>query len=371
MSEPVSTNAARSATVIIAAVMVGAVLWWLRGMLTPFALALFLMVIIDGLARVIENRVPVFPRRAALPTAMVLTILVFVLVVYVIGAKASGFVSQLIAYTPKLRGLAVRISGELGVQAPQTVGQLLSQLNVAHYMSTIASAFRDMASGAAFVFIYLIFLIIARAGFEEKARLLFTRPESFEQARRVFVRIRTGVERYVWVQTFAGALVAFASWALMAAVGLDNAIFWGFLIFTLFYVPIIGGAVGILLPPVFALVQFGGYEQAIALLAGAELIHFFVGNFVTPRLQGVSLNVDPVVVVLSLGFWGAVWGVPGMFLSTPLTVVAIVILIQFPNTRWIAVLLSRDGDPESYAGGPEDPSEPAPRRTRHRSRAKT
>ncbi len=48
-----------------------------------------------------------------------------------------------------------------------------------------------------------------------------------------------------------------------------------------------------------------------------------------------------------------------MFLSTPLTVVAIVILVQFPNTRWIAVLLSRDGYPQTYSEGPPDPSEPA------------
>ncbi len=362
-----SSNAARTATVIIATVLVGAVVWWMRGILTPFALALFLMVIIDGLARVLEHRIPYFPKKAALPTALVLTTLVFALLVYMIAAKASGFVAQLIAYTPKLKILVVQYSGQLGIQAPQTVGQMLGQLNLPHYISSVAGAFKDMASGAAFVFVYLIFLFLAQHGFEDKARLLIKRPESFENARRVFVRIRTGIERYVWVQTFTGAMIAIGSWALMAAVGLNNAVFWGFLIFTFCYVPILGGAVGILLPPVFALVQFGGYEQALILLAGAEVIHFTVGNFVTPRLQGVTLNVDPVVVVLSLALWGAIWGVPGMFLSTPLAVVAIVILVQFPNTRWLAVLLSRDGDPGTYSAGPDDPSQLPPvakRRTR-------
>ena len=62
--------------------------------------------------------------------------------------------------------------------------------------------------------------------------------------------------------------------------------------------------------------------------------------------------------LLSLSFWGAIWGVPGMFLSTPLTVTAMVILVQFPGTRWIAVLLSADGAPEKYAEDSPDPSEP-------------
>ena len=63
-------------------------------------------------------------------------------------------------------------------------------------------------------------------------------------------------------------------------------------------------------------------------------------------------------VLLSLAFWAATWGAPGAFLSSPLTVVAMVILMQFPGTRWIAVLLSWDGNPER-GDQADDPSEPA------------
>jgi len=66
-----------------------------------------------------------------------------------------------------------------------------------------------------------------------------------------------------------------------------------------------------------------------------------------PRMQGRSLNIDPVMILLSLAFWGAVWGVTGMFLSTPLTILVMVVLAQFDGSRWIAVLLSADGDPHS------------------------
>jgi predicted PurR-regulated permease PerM len=62
-----------------------------------------------------------------------------------------------------------------------------------------------------------------------------------------------------------------------------------------------------------------------------------------------------VVVLLSLAFWGALWGVPGAFLSTPLTVMAMVILAQFPGSNWLAVLLSGDGNPlRGDELGPED-----------------
>lgn len=366
MPDTLTIHSARAATVIIATVLVGAVIWWLRGIFTPLALALFLMLIIDGLARVMENRIPRFPRVAALPLAITLTTLVIVLAAYAVAEHAGGFVTQLLAFEPELNTLVQNIGQQLGMDVPPTVEQLVAQMNLPHYLSSVAGELKDVLSGAAFVLVYLIFLFISRSGFEGKARTLFRTEEGYEHARAVFIRIRTGIERYVWVQTLAAVIIALGSFALMRIVDLDNATFWAFLIFVFAYVPIIGGAVGILLPPLFALVQFDTHWQALVLLIGAEAIHFVVGNFVAPRMQGMTLNVDPVVVVLSLAFWGAIWGVPGMFLSTPLTVVGIVILIQFPSTRWIAVLLSRDGAPETYSEGPTDPSRPVRARRRPR-----
>ncbi len=366
MPETLTSHNARAATLIIATVMVGAVVWWLRAILAPLALALFLMVIIDGLARVMENRLKFMPRWVSLPVALVLTTLVIVATAYEVTIHASRFLAQLVAFAPQLNDLLQKTGQQLGMQVPPTVSQIVTQIDLPHYLSSVAGALKDAASGAVFVFVYLIFLLISRGGFEQKARTLFGGEDRFQHAQTVFVRIRKGVERYVWVQTMAAMIIAAASFALMRLTGLHNAVFWGFLIFIFAYIPIIGGAIGILLPPIFALVQFGPHWEPLLLLVGAEAIHFAVGNFIAPRMQGVSLNVDPVVVVLSLAFWGAIWGVPGMFLSTPLTVVAIVVLVQFPSTQWLAVLLSRDGDPMTLAAATPDPSAKPPGAPRSR-----
>jgi len=95
------------------------------------------------------------------------------------------------------------------------------------------------------------------------------------------------------------------------------------------------------------------------MVVALQTIGFVVGSIVYPRMQGKSLNIDPVVVLLALAFWGVLWGIPGMILSTPLTVVAMVILAQFAGTHWIAVLLSSDGEP---LGGGRTP--PMPRSAR-------
>jgi predicted PurR-regulated permease PerM len=70
-----------------------------------------------------------------------------------------------------------------------------------------------------------------------------------------------------------------------------------------------------------------------------------IDNVVMPKLQGDELNLDPLFILISLGFWAALLGAPGVLLATPLTVTVMAIADEFDATRWVAVLLSRDGRP--------------------------
>lgn len=336
----------KTALVILAVVACGAVLYWLREIFTPLALALFLAVLIDGLVRLIRKHWPWLPKRAALPTALVVSLLVFIAGVLFIADNAASFALQLVDYTPRLNELLAQMAGMVGMEVPPTINQLFQQLNVTAFVRNLAGRVQGFASDAVFVLIYLGFLLASRRGWERKIVGLFPEREERQEAVEAFLRIRDGVEQYLWVQTVTGVMIGVASWIAMAIAGLDNAAFWAFLIFIASYIPIIGGIVGILLPPVFGLVEFENYWRAIILLGALQGIQFVVGNIIQPRMQGRSLNMDPVAVLLALAFWGALWGLPGMFLSTPLTVMAMVILAQFSGTRWIAVLLSENGEPD-------------------------
>ncbi|NBP74184.1 MAG: AI-2E family transporter, partial [Alphaproteobacteria bacterium] len=68
-----------------------------------------------------------------------------------------------------------------------------------------------------------------------------------------------------------------------------------------------------------------------------------IGNVLEPRMMGKSLNLSSLVVIVSLAVWGSIWGVTGMFLSVPITVVLMIVLAEFKQTRPIAILLSADG----------------------------
>ncbi len=349
------TSTSRGALVILAVLATAYGLSWMSGILAPLALALFLAVMIDGFARQIRDRARVLPEWSALPLALLLTVGGTLAVVWVVAENGAGFVNELIADAPRLNSVIAKVAGLFHIKVPPTVQSLVNQLNPGKYVGALVGWLQSFGAGTMTVLLYLGFLIASRQGAAKKVGSLFPDPRERRHAEAVFDRIRNGLQSYLWLQTVTGVLIAVGAWAAMALVRLDNAVFWAFLIFVLCYIPVIGGIVGAVLPPLFALVQFTTLWQPIVLFGALQVVMFVVGSVLLPRMQRDSLNIDPVVVLLALAFWGAVWGLPGMFLSTPLTVMAVIILAQFPSSRWLAVLLSGDGEPE---GGAEERKPP-------------
>ncbi len=356
LPQPQVSATARNALMFIAVIAGGAALFLLRSILTPLLLALFLMVIIDGLSRVLRTRFAALSEPIALGLAILVTVAGFGVTVVLIAGNAPGFIGQLMADTPRLNAIIRDVGARLHIHSPPTVERLARQLDPAKYAGGVAQTLQGMISNLLFILIYLGFLFASRTGFQRKTERLFRNDEERGNALTAFQHIRNGIERYLWIQTVTGLMIAVASTVVLAAVGMPNAVFWGFLILVTSYVPIIGGMVGQFLPPMFALVEFSTYWQPGVILAGLTVIQLIMGSIVFPRMQGRSLNLDPVVILLALSFWGLVWGVPGMFLSTPLTVSLMVICEQFPGARWVAILLSSDGEPETADAAAPDPS---------------
>ena len=357
---PSSTDA-RNALVTLTVVAVGAALYWLRDILTPLAMAIFLMIMIDGVKRFIEDRTSL-PRPWAGTAALRVVVLGFSLSIAFIVNGAAGFFTDISGVSsgigPRIDAIIVDGARVFGVTTAPTAHELIASIDLRGYLIGLAGQAQGVASGSFFVLVYLGFLLASQVGFRRKIVAMFPEREQRNEALAVFQRVRGGVEGYLWVQTVTGAIICAAAWILMRIVGLEHAEFWTFAIFVVGFIPVLGGAVAGLAPPLFALVQFPTYWPALILLVGLQTILFVVGNLIQPRMQGENQNIDPVAVLLALALWGKMWGVVGMFLSTPLAVMAMAILAEFKGSRWIAVLLSGDGKP--YADEDEQSDHPAP-----------
>ena len=362
MKSPISlptSTVARNALVAIAVVATGGAVYWLRDILTPLAMAIFLLIMIDGVKRFIEDRTPVPPHLAG-AAALIVVIIGFFASIGIIANGALNFFQDAeigaAGIGPRVDQIIHDVSQLFGVETAPTASELIARLDIQSYLAVFARQAQGVVTGAVFVLIYLAFLLASQAGFKRKLVGMFPDRTARGEALEVFQRVRGGVEGYLWVQTVTGALICAFAWVLMRAVGLQNAEFWTFVIFIVGFIPVLGGAVAGLVPPLFALVQFQTYWQAVVLLVGLQTILFISGNVIQPRMQGDNQNIDPVVVLLALAFWGKVWGVVGMFLSTPLAVMAMAILAEFKGSRWMAILLSGDGEPYAEEDGAAKPA---------------
>ena len=351
-SPPVPTRAhdgwarsevARNATVFMAVVLAGVVIKFLQEIITPLIVAVFLLLLIDAFSLQVGRRWPRFPEWLRLSLAAVLTVAGFVAVVGVCAHYGRDFALEMAGLEPKLNTLLGRVSQAL--QFPSlTLPDLARGDSPSSVLLRVFGAARGIVSRAVLVVIYLGFLLASRRAFGLKVRRLFPEPRRYAHAQRLFQRVRAATEEYMTLQTFKAALIAVAACAVTAGVGLPNAPFWAFLLFLAAFIPIVGGIAGALVPTLVALAEFDTPVRPLVLLILLGGSIFLIDNVVMPKIQADRLNIDPVCVLLSLGFWGVMFGLPGVFLSTPLTVMVIAVTAEVPGLRWLAVLLSKEGE---------------------------
>ena len=187
----------------------------------------------------------------------------------------------------------------------------------------------------------LVFLLFEADGFRDKLR---TRLES-DSSRRVldaFGRMSGKFTRYFVVQAFTSVLTGLLTYLYCLLLGVEFAFVWGVVGFAFNFVPTVGSILAVVPPTLFA-AAFSGLGQAALLLLGLALIQLALGNFVDPALQGKAVKLAPVVVLLSVVFWGWLWGIGGAIIAVPVTVALVLLLQEFDATRPVAVLLSEPG----------------------------
>ncbi|HEY3812795.1 MAG TPA: AI-2E family transporter [Caulobacteraceae bacterium] len=330
---------AASVLAIIAAVIS---LWLLRGLLTPLIVAVFLMILIDSISRYVARAAPWTPEWMRVSAGFVVLSLLLALAASVSLRSAPGFAAELGGAKFKLMHMFDAATAALPVSvAPADV--LLHNIDVKPYLASSVRKTGHLLESTLLALIYLGFLLAARGAFRQKIGLLFPDKQSRGHAQRVFQRVRQGAEDYIGLQTLKAVVLAVLAWIIMTALGLHNALFLAFLTLLVAYIPIIGPAAAVVLPTLLAVLQFDMTWRPVAIYLLLQSLVVLLDSILMPRLQADKLDVDPVVVLLSLGFWSLIFGVVGALLSTPLTVVIIAIAGETPSLRWLAVMLSKGG----------------------------
>jgi predicted PurR-regulated permease PerM len=246
-------------------------------------------------------------------------------------------------YEEYLRNLAKTAARDvLGMEIDPLGGLLHAERSSQQTLNMLRSAvgnFVGFLSQSFVVLIYLAFILAERGGMVRRLQAAYGIERS-PGIMAVVNRITRSIEQYLAVMVFisllAGVLVTIALWLF----GVRYAIFWGILTFALNFIPYLGSLIATVLPVLLALVQLQSVGMALAVLLVLVVIQNGIGYFIQPRLTGNRLDLSPLVIILSLAFWGTIWGIVGMILAVPLVVTLKIILENIPQTRPIAMLLS-------------------------------
>ncbi|MCF7818239.1 MAG: AI-2E family transporter [Kiritimatiellales bacterium] len=277
----------------------------------------------------------------------VFAVLILVLgVCYLGGTFLSGRVRAVLAESPKYLAQlnAIYTDATSNLKIPE---DYLAEINWAQKLGPKAAALSgslavfmgSFLSKLILVLIFLVFMLLGKPYFKYKVAKAF-RPERATVLSGVMASISKQIGQYLVVKVAISGTTGVLVWLGLTLLGVEFALTWGALAFFLNFIPSIGSILASVPPILLAVVQF--YPSvwmpvftAIILLS----IQMVMGNVIEPKLVGDSLNLSPVVILLSLVFFGWLWGIVGALMSVPIAAAIKIVCENIEGLKPISVLM--------------------------------
>jgi len=310
--------------------------------LLPFSFALFLAVLTLPIVVWLQRRR--VPASLAIFLAVLVDVAVVGLLVLLASQSMAEFQYRLPRYGDRLTDLWNSwLSGLQGLEFPGAsnlavyVSEMMDPAQLVTFAGGTLTAVFSFASNAFLVFIILIFMLGEATVFPAKFRAILGRSEGHSSR---LTKMVAEVQEYLGIKTFTSLATGVLLGAWCWVMDLDFPVLLGLIAFLLNYVPTIGSIIASAPAILLGLIQFG-FGHAVIVGLGFGAVNMVFGNIIEPNLLGRRLGLSTLVVILSLIFWGWVWGPVGALLAVPLTMVVKIMLENTSDLRWVSVLLDK------------------------------
>jgi predicted PurR-regulated permease PerM len=314
--------------------------------LIPLVLAVMTWSLLNALADHIR-KIPLgavrLPRKLALLLSIVALSSLFLLIYQILASQSQALEAAAPVYEENFNVILNDFVTWAGIEELPSSDQFLENVSLGSLLSWLGGSVGSLLSSLFLILIYTAFLFTEQPAMAKKLDALASNPDEASNMRDIFTQITTQVQSYIWMKTLVSLATALLSYLILIWVGVDFAAVWALLIFMLNFIPNLGSILGVMLPALLTLVQFDTLTPFILIAVGLGAVQFSIGNIIEPALMGKSFNLSSLMIILSLTFWGLLWGIPGMFLSVPIMVIITIVCAKFDSLRGIAVILSADG----------------------------
>ena len=317
-----------------------------RDIILPFTIAIFLTFVLDPAVTMLQKIK--IPRGFGVLLTMIISFVFLYLLGLLVYSNVQTFVSQWPSYEEKLVGLLEGlvnsfedfIGQEITVDLWKNIDWLdtFQNFSIASNVVSGVGNFFTFFGKMLLVIVFMAFMLMGKINLKNKISKAF----KADQANRIEDIIDAAsikIQKYIGAKLLVSFVTGTISLIIFYFFGLDFAIFWALVIFMFNFIPNIGSIIASVLPVLFSILQFGAFGTAIWLLIALGSLQFVMGNILEPRLMGYSLDLSPMIVILSLIFWGYIWGIAGMLLSVPMLATITIIFEKFDSLRFISVFL--------------------------------
>ena len=218
-------------------------------------------------------------------------------------------------------------------------GQLSIRQTLRNFAFSLSNSLIVFFKDLLLVLLFAVFFLLDLRYLRQKLDFAFG-DDSKGKAAIIITDIIQQVTRYMSVKFFISLLTGVLIFLGTFAVGMGFPILWGFLAFILNFIPNFGSILSGVLTSVFALVQFWPKPAPVVFVAVLMCaVNFILGNIIEPRVQGRHLGLSPFIIIVSLSFWGWLWGFTGLILAVPMMVILKIICENVSILHPAAVLM--------------------------------
>jgi AI-2 transport protein TqsA len=313
---------------VIAFVVGSAGLAYTRAVMVPFVLAIFVATTVAPLVDYQVLRLKL-PKSVALGSVLLLVVGVVTAFTILMLFALESIVMTAREYSDsflKIPNQLAELFISLGIDVDVELVLYDVRSRLPRMISQSAGTAMSFVSIATLTVIFVVFLLLGR----DPARV----------RTGIAAEIDTKVRRYISTKFVISAITGVLVWSILTMFGLRMAGLFGMLAFLLNFIPSVGSVIATLLPIPIAIAQFDNIWVVLGVVAIPGVVQMTIGNFIEPKVMGDGLQLHPASILLSLAFWGLLWGPVGMLLGVPITATIRIILMRFETTRPIGDMLA-------------------------------
>ena len=321
---------------VIVLIAVGFVLKSAQSVILPLVIAWLLSYLIGPAINFMTQRK--IPTTLAVAIILIFLLGIFYLSFTFLYARFSAFVQAYPKYHERFTELIALISSKWELEFDPLAGINWGQ-SVGRFFASVSRSIIVFVSQLVLVIIFLFFILLGKPYFRYKILKSFS-TENADQIARITFSITGQIRRYLSLQFLISFTTGVLVWLALQIIGVDFAVTWGALAFFLNFIPTVGSIVASIPPILLALVQFyPSFWPAVVTLLSILTIQLGMGNALAPKIMGDQLNLSPVVVLLSLLFWGWLWGIVGALISIPIAAAIKIMCENIETLHPISVMM--------------------------------